>query len=614
MRLSLILYLLLTTMVSVCAQVPDCQVNNYHRQVILRNNKIVKLTEIELQINSAKGTDYAEIEIPYTKGNNIKELEAGIYDLFGKKIRSLKNKDILRSNVFSYASFHSDDMKLSFEMIHNRYPYIVKYSYEEDTNEYLYIANWYPRWYKKAPVKNASLTVNLPVDFPIRLIQYGLDSAVIKRNQDAYIYNWTAKDVEYVKRQKYGPKYIELQPHVVIIPEHFKYGVKGSSKSWVDFGKWSSDLKENTDYLTDDEKQKVMELTKDCISDVEKINVLYKYMQDNTRYINVSLDIGGLKPETGAYVCKNKYGDCKALTNYMYTMLKEAGIRSIYTKVYADRYPVPVNKEFPSQQFNHVILCVPQPNDTIWLECTDNTAPFNYLGSFTQNRTVLLVDGNESKLTRTPALKLTDVASNYSTKVTINKDGEQKMSSVAVIKGPVFDYLKGVNDALPQREKMDYLDELELFEQADISDFNINRTDRDSTYLTLEINAALNNNVEPIGSRALIKPLRSFYFKLEKPEKRTQELRFAYPFNVTDTIQYTLPRMIKSVAGIQNELIESDYGHYKREVSFEGNELMIIRHIIIQSGVYQLSEYAGLYAFIRDCRNKELQKGMVNYQ
>ncbi|MCG8578385.1 MAG: DUF3857 domain-containing protein [Bacteroidales bacterium] len=614
MRLSLMLFLLLAAMVPVCAQLPDCQVNRYHKQVVFRENKLVEFTEVELQINSAKGTDYAEIDIPYTKGNNIKKLEAGIYDLSGNEIRSLKKKDIVRSNVFSYASFHSDDMEVSFELIHNRYPHIIKYRYEQDTNEYLYIANWFPRRYKKAPVKNAALTVELPADFPVRLIQHGLDSAKIERYQNKVIYNWTAKDIDYVERQKYGPKLIELQSHVVMIPERFKYGVPGSTKSWVDFGQWSSDLKQNTDYLTDNEKLKVEELTKDCVSDVEKINVLYKYMQDNTRYINVSLDIGGLKPETAAYVCRNKYGDCKALTNYMYTMLKEAGVRSLYTKVYADRYPVPINKEFPSQQFNHVILCVPQPNDTIWLECTDNTSPFNYLGAFTQNRTVLLVDGKESKLVKTPAFSNADVSTNFSTNVTIDQDGRQNISSIAKIKGPVFDYLKGMNDALPQRDKIDYLDELELFERTDIKEFNIWQEHRDSTFLTLELKASLNNMVEPIGSRALIKPIRPFYFKLEKPEKRTQELRFAYPFNVTDTIRYKLPAAIESVSGIKSEVIESEYGHYKREISYKENELIIIRHILIQSGVYSLTNYAGLYQFVRSCRAKELQKGMVKYQ
>lgn len=614
MRLSLLLFLLFVVVSRVCAQLPDCQVNKYHKQVKLAGNKLVEYTEIELQINSAKGTDYAEIDIPFTKGNNIKELEAGIYDLTGKKIRGLKNKDIVRTNMFSYESFHSDDMKLSFELVHNRYPYVIKYSYKEDANDYLYIANWYPRWYKKAPVKKASLKVELPTDYPIRLYQQGLDSAVIEHLQDKVVYNWKAEDVEYVERQKFGPQLIELQSHVVIIPESFRYGTEGSTKSWQDFGQWATDLKAGTDYLTEAEKKKVRELTKNCSNDREKIDVLYKYMQNNTRYINVSLDVGGLKPESATYVCNNKYGDCKALTNYMYSMLKEVGIQSLYTMVYADRYPVPVKTDYPSQQFNHVILCVPQPNDTIWLECTDNSAPFNYLGAFTQNRTVLLIDGDKSKLAKTPALSVDDVATRYSTKVVVNEDGSQKMTTVAKVKGPVFDYLKGMNDALPQRDKIDYLEELELFEQADIRDFEIKQVDRDTRYLTLGLQANLNGIVEPIGSRVLIKPLRTFYFKLEKPEKRTQELRFAYPFNVCDTIEYELPRPIESVSGIKDGKINSDYGYFKRKVTYEGNRLKVTRHIVINPGVYPPDEYDALYMFVRLCANKELQKLMVKYQ
>jgi hypothetical protein len=297
----------------------------------------------------------------------------------------------------------------------------------------------------------------------------------------------------------------------------------------------------------------------------------------------------------------------------MHAMLQEVGIPSVYTIVHAGQHPVKINTDYPSQQFNHVILCVPQANDTIWLECTDSSAPFNYLGTFTQNRNVLLVDGANSKLVKTPALTEQDVADRYVTHIAKDSMGLWHAVTAATLRGRAFDYLKNLNDALPQRDKLDYLEELELVEFADVSDFSLCRPGIDSTFIQLELNAKLVNAIEPIGRRLLIKPVRPFYLKLEEPEERTQEVRFSYPYNVSDSIIYTLPKSIKGVSGLKSEQISSNFGSYVRTVKVEGNQLIVNRQIVIKAGTYSLDDYAELYAFIKACGDAELQKGIIEY-
>jgi transglutaminase-like putative cysteine protease len=137
--------------------------------------------------------------------------------------------------------------------------------------------------------------------------------------------------------------------------------------SWKDFGKFVYSLKVGRDQLPDNIKQTVHQLADGLTDPKQKISRLYEYMQKNTRYVGIQLGIGGWQPFDAKYVATNGYGDCKALVNYMYSLLKEAGINSYYTLVRAGKYANYITTEFPSQQFNHVILCVPLQKDTVRL-------------------------------------------------------------------------------------------------------------------------------------------------------------------------------------------------------------------------------------------------------
>ena len=96
-------------------------------------------------------------------------------------------------------------------------------------------------------------------------------------------------------------------------------------------------------------------------------------------------------------------GDCKALTTYMKGLLKASGISSFQVLVRAGE-PDILDVNFPYDSFNHVILMVPQQTDTIWLECTSQMDPCGYMGTFTENHTGLLLDGEHSHLVHIPAL------------------------------------------------------------------------------------------------------------------------------------------------------------------------------------------------------------------
>lgn len=142
-------------------------------------------------------------------------------------------------------------------------------------------------------------------------------------------------------------------------------------------GKWLWNIRDGKTALTEDMKSKLHSMTDTCQSVKSKIDVLYKYLEQNTRYVNITLGIGGYQPVAAAEVCRTGFGDCKGLSNFMHAMLKEVGVPSSEV-VISTKYDK-IYKDYPNfNQFNHEILMVPMRQDTVWIECTDAKIPLGY--------------------------------------------------------------------------------------------------------------------------------------------------------------------------------------------------------------------------------------------
>jgi len=150
----------------------------------------------------------------------------------------------------------------------------------------------------------------------------------------------------------------------------------GQLTSWQSYGKWQHDLNADVCTLSADRAAEIKKLTANLPGDKEKVKYLYEYLQHNVRYVNIKLGIGGLKPLSATFVDQKKYGDCKALSNYMVALLKSVNIPAYYAIVKAGDNEEPADPAFPADPFNHIIVCVPLKGDTTWLECTNNTQPF----------------------------------------------------------------------------------------------------------------------------------------------------------------------------------------------------------------------------------------------
>lgn len=592
----------------------DNEITDYTTICTVADGRLTVEESYVIQINNKNGDDLAEVVIPFEEKNKIQGLQVWITDNNGNIIRKLKKKEIVEKSQREYSTLYQDRYFLIFDMKYYQYPYQVHYTFRQNFDEFVSIKFWSPVLQDDTPTRHARLTVQVPRNFRIKIMQKNTVDPVVRNTEDQIIHEWEVTDALLSdETEYYAPSLEERMPFVYVLPMNFNYGVPGNYKDWISFGNWVCRLNKGSDDLPPKEKEKVKDLTRDIDDPVEKARVLYHYMQENTRYVNVAIDIGGLKTYPASYVSNNKYGDCKALSNYMQSLLAEAGINAYYTLIDADKNPARIEQDFVRSRFNHVILCVPFQDDTLWLENTDRNNPFGYLGAFTQNRSALVIKEDSSCLVKTPALSVNDVLEKRRANISIDIGN----SAVVVINddlhGPGFERLRSLMaDFSDNDQKQVLLYNYIPFNSFELSDWKINVNSKDDPEIKLDYKGTVNNFTRIYSGKIVIPILKTPLPRLKKPEKRKQPVRINYPVNKQDSLFYTIKYDENYYVKLpKGDTVVTKYGAYAINFFENDNQVVAVKKYVLIPGDYDLDEYEDFYNFIKSIKNIERKSAII---
>ncbi len=602
LRLFLLSCLILLQTLSFCQDF-DAEVVNYSSSIKYTNGKLLTTENYEVKINNRNGEKFTHISIPYSQLVKTGNIKAYITDASGTVVKKVKNKDIVERSAISSYSFYEDDYVKEFSLRHNTYPYTIHYSYQVQENQYIYFAYWSPVVYKNIPTRNASLTLDIPSNVKIKSSVKLINDSSKTLTDDRVIYRWAADYTDPIKKENFAPPRSDFFPTVKVIPETFFYEKEGNSSNWKTLGRWASDINEGLNDLPESEKELILNLTKDCSNTKEKIRILYHYLQDQTRYINVSIETGGLKPYPASYVAQNKYGDCKALSNYFKAALEVIGVKSYYTKIRAGASIETMDTSFIAPQSNHIILYVPDKKNDIWLDCTSDAA-FGYLGTSTQNRYSFIIDGDNSYLKKTPALTANEVLETRT--INVNYDSQNTETDFKeIFKGEMYEAVEQLNRLYSQEDKLDITRNYFLNDGHELTDYKINEFDRDSTKIEFIRKTSSSNIYKLYGNDIIIKNIPFKISSLKKIKDRTLPIQIDYPHYKIDTITYEMPEDYQAAFEIPKFNTETDYGFYQYTAYEENGHIIVVKKLLIHAGNYPLSEYADFYDFIQEVKSME---------
>ena len=552
--------------------------------------------------------EYSQLVAYYDAFNSLSNLKANVYDKDGLKIKSFVKSDFTDQSVVS--GMYDENRVKFLKISQTIYPHTIEFSY---TEEYSGVLN-YPAWYTvtsfNVAVEQSSYRIYYPENIKIRFKQ-NLNIQPVSTIQDGIkSCFYEAKNLKAIAFETMSLDFHKHTPWVLVAPSLFEYdGSKGDLSTWETFGNWVYELSKDADVLPPAMINKIHEIADTIPNLKDKTKALYSYMQSKTRYVSVQLGIGGFKPFAAQKVAANNYGDCKALSNYMKALLKEAGIAANLVVIGAANKGSLYSDFSSIGQANHMILCVPLPKDTVWLECTSQRSPFNYLGDFTDDRTALLVTKEGGKLVHTPVYLPNQNAQLRKTNVIIDVDGNATTTVNTTYTGQQFDQIQSqlFKEAKEQKE---YLYQNLTISNPEILSFSYLQKDASLPTISEDITLKIPNLLSKVGNSSFLTPnlLNRKTFVPEKIDNRLTDFGVDMNYFDRDEIIYQLPDNLKIDFIPKNEEIKTVFGIYKITVSVNNQTLTYLREQTMYKNKYPAAKFNQYIDFLKLVYKADKQK------
>ena len=599
-----------------------------HANAVLRNeNILIEIEDVDKMVVTTKrvvtvlnkyGDRYVRAYDFYDDGDaKIKSQSAYVYDKMGKEIKKYKQRDFKDQSAVGSSNLYSDNRVSYLDYSPISYPYTLVYESEVQMSTTVFIQPFQPVDGYYISVESSKYQLKNPNYIPIRYLETNLDSIQLKRNNTDFELSYEVNDIPAYKYEPYSPQISEMTPKVKVALNHFSLmGVEGNATNWKEFGKWQyENLIKGRDELYASTKAEISELVKDAENDYEKAKLIYEYMQGKTRYISVQLGIGGWEPILATEVDRVGYGDCKGLTNYMKALLASQGIKSNYAVVYAGEEQKDIAPEFASMQGNHVILNVPgiAEND-VWLECTSQSLPFNYLGDFTDNRHVLLIKEDGGEIVKTPNYECTINLEETICDIDLSEDlftASIKKQSKGIPYGNNY-HIQEQKD----KDKNFYYKEVFGNLQGIHFDYLKFENDKEQALFSEELVFSGKKFYTTAGNRILL-PLNFIEPEIDmvpRNENRIHPIEILRGFTNNDQFNFKIPEGYAVEALPEAISIDSDFGSFKLSVQ-ESEEvpgiLVVKRSLSVNQGYWPADRFDDFREFLNKINMLSNQKAVL---
>ncbi len=582
----------------------------------VRSEKDISFHEhLIITVLNKNGLSQAVFRELYNKTIRLNHFRGALYDASGKRTEKISSSDLKDVTATTGGTLYQDDRIKIYVPDADDFPFTVEYEYDTDLKGTVMYPAWKPQDSYYQGVERSLLKIVAREDILPRYDSRRLEAPERSSSEGYQILQWKAENLPPLHPEPLSVSLRDRVPVLYLAPRSFYYEHSaGDMSSWKSIAQWISGLNKGRRDLPAATRTKIAALTAPLGSTEEKARAVYRYMQQHTRYVSVQLGIGGYQPYPASYVDEKGYGDCKALCNYTCALMEAAGVDARYVLVKAGSNAGDILTDFPSNQFNHVIVSIPAGKDTFWLECTSQTQPFGFLGSFTADRHALMIGDDDGIIVRTPSY---DESENIQyRRAVVDISGNGSATAVVHTEYGGLQY-ENVEEALLLRGE-----ELKkwYYNNLDIPNFVISevtlQSNTSGALPVAEENAQvlLKRYMTLQGNKAFL-PL-NLMNKLDFIPKQTgprqSDIYLYYPFTDIDTIVWNLPQGYVMQYGPKPVHITTPFGEYHSRIETgPGGVITYVRRVTMKKGRYPKEMMGELTDFRKKIAHADRQKVLL---
>lgn len=376
-------------------------IHKIDRYIIEPEEKIHHLHYERIRVENSQQLSEVLIHIQQDKFNSI---ESGNVSVIAAKTNKILSQIPLKKfeKVSPFDSNSHDDISyLTTNVTSIIFPIIIQFEYVVLSSNMMFYPSLRLNLENEDVYDTLLFSIELPSAIKLRYYLNQAQEPIITSKQDRTIYAWNFYNLAKHKFQTYTPLKHKLL-RIETAPTNFKIErYVGNAASWESLSSFLYRLNKDRMDITRIEDASLPDLTH-CFSRIDSIKAVYEHLQNSTHYYNVSLGIGGWQSKPASFVQKTGYGDCKGLSTFFVNLLQLIGIEAYCAAINLNPSLDVAIPEFPSPRFNHLIVCVPIFEDTLWLECTSQINSFGFIHEGIAGHFALIYSENDGKLVRLP--------------------------------------------------------------------------------------------------------------------------------------------------------------------------------------------------------------------
>ncbi len=526
---------------------------------------------IKGKVQKEEGKRYGEIPIYYNSAREeVVDVKAYTITSDGKKHKYSKIQDFQRYEGYS---MYSDSMVKIITMPKVVVGSIIDYEVTKITKGLLMANQFWSSLYFGAgnAIKEYKTTVILPKELGVKYKEFNLKyKPTIEETDAAITYSWHITDIDEGEYEEFRPP-----PNVENIMNCVEFS---SIRSWSDVSDWYYGLIKKNTIMNSEIEDKVNKLIKDKATVKDKIKAILEYLQEDFRYVSMSLGDHALEPHPTDEVFSNKYGDCKDLSLLCMAMLKIAGIDSNLAlfreefRITDPQYDLP----YPPL-FNHVLLEIQDKDGSFYVDPLLDGYDIGEYPKWYQAAYTFIITENGGRFGRFSIFDKKRFFKTMDSIIEIKEDGSAIIEARSLWDLDRSIELRDKWRAMSQKERDEVLQALDTYATSGGKVIDRHWENMDGTYGRIRSYVKYGRpDAYPITDDMIIISLggygRGYDFSKEK-----RECPIFYPDNglEEESTTYIIPEGFKVTYVPKGFDLDIEFFGYKRNYELDGNKLVV---------------------------------------